>query len=140
MHRSAKLLPYLALLLAAPLSAQSQDGHVYSVLRFDAHTGEEANYNRAYREVLRPIFDHLKEQGAIVSYLDLVKNTGSANSTNMVFVEYPSWEAFGRAWQVLDEAARAVFGRSFAEVQAERFTPFREPRGSEIYTAPPPSN
>ncbi len=67
MHRSAKFLPFLALFLAAPLSAQSQDGHVYQVLLWDAHTGEEANYNRAYREVLRPLFDHLKEQGAIVS-------------------------------------------------------------------------
>ncbi len=140
MHRSAKFLPFLALFLAAPLSAQSQDGHVYNVLWFDAHTGEQANYNRAYREVTRPLLDYLKEQGVIVSYLDLVKNTGSENTTNMLLVEFPSWEAFGRAQQMFDEAARAVFGRSFAEVQAERFTPFREPRGSEIYTAPPPSN
>ena len=140
MHRSAKLLPYLALLIAAPLSAQSQDGHVYSVVWFDAHTGEEADYNRAYREILRPLFDHLKERGEIVSYLDLVKNTGSGNSTNMVLVEFPSWEAFGRSQQMLDEASRAVLGRPFADVAAERFTPFREPRGTEIYTAPPPNN
>lgn len=137
MRRAAVIVPSLALLLAANLSAQSRDGHVYSVLSFAAHTGEEAQYTSAYREVLRPLFDRLVRQGAIVSYLDLVKNTGSPSSTHMVLVEYPNWAAFGETQEKLDEASRAIFNRPFAEVAAERFTPFREPHGSEIYTAPP---
>ncbi len=137
MRCTIPLIPCVALLLAAPLSAQSQDGHVYNVLWFAAHTGDEAEYSRSYREILRPVFDYLVEQGAIVSYLDLVKNTGSASSTHMVLVEFPNWTAFGEYPEKLDQASMVVFRRPFAEVAAERFTPFREPRGSEIYTATP---
>lgn len=136
MRTTAPLVTCLVVFLAAPLGAQSQDGHVYSVASFEAHTGQEAQYNSAFRDVLRPIFDHMVERGEITSYLDLVKNTGAAGSTHMVVIEFPSWSAMGEYEERLDQASRAVRGRPWGEVVAERFVPFRESRGSDLYVAP----
>ena len=131
------LLAGLLVLAMPPASAaQSTEGHVYTVAWYNAHTGQEAAYSQGYREWLRPVFNELVSQGAIVSYLDLAKNTGSANSTHMIIIEYPSWAAVGELTGKLDAASRSVLGRPFTEV-VEQFDQMRDANGNEIYTAPP---
>lgn len=76
------------------------------------------------------------KQGAIVSYLDLAKNTGSPSSTHLIVIEYASWAALGEFPAKLDAASRDVLGRPFSEVVAD-FDQMRDPNGSELYTAPP---
>ena len=119
-------------------AAQSEPGHVYSIQSFKAHTGSEGDYSQSYWEVLRPVFDHARSQGAIVSYLDLFKQAGDlAEGTHAVIVEYEDWEAYANFQQALEAASQAVFGRPFAETQGNAFVPLREPLGTELFIAPP---
>jgi hypothetical protein len=136
MIRGIALIALLLVFLAPPAVGQAQDGHVYTVSRWDAKTGHEAAYSQSYRDYLIPVFNALKERGAIVSFLSLSKNTGSANSTHLTLVEFANWAALDGFEQALDEASRAVHGRPFPEIVAEHFVPHRDPRGSEIYVAP----
>ena len=136
MLRLILLAGLLVLAMPQASAAQSTDGHVYTVAWYNAHTGQEAAYSQGYREWLRPVFNELVSQGAIVSYLDLAKNTGSANSTHMIIIEYASWGAVGELTEKLDAASRSVLGRPFTEV-VEQFDQMRDPNGNEIYTAPP---
>jgi hypothetical protein len=136
MLRLIALVGLVALVSPHVTAAQSTAGHVYTIAEYSAHTGQEAIYSQGYVDNLRPVFNELVSQGAIVSYLDLAKNTGSPNSTHMILIEYPSWGAVGEFAQKLDAASRDVLGRPFSEVVAE-FDQVRDPRGNEIYIAPP---
>ncbi len=136
MLRIISLAGLLALVMPQVSAAQSTDGHVYSVAWYNAHTGQEAAYSQGYHEWLRPVFDELVKQGAIVSYLDLAKNTGSPSSTHMILVEYPNWAALGEFAAKLDAVSRDVLERPFSEV-VDEFNQMRDRNGNEIYTAPP---
>jgi len=136
MLRIALLAVSLAFLAPQVAVAQSQEGHVYAVAWYNAHTGQETAYSQGYRDWVRPVFDELVRQGAIVSYLDLAKNTGTEASTHMIIIEYANWAALDGLAQAQDEASRRVLGRPFSEV-IDDFNQMRDPVGSEIYIAPP---
>ena len=136
MLRLILLAGLLALAMPQNSVAQSVDGHVYALAWYNAHTGQEAAYSQGYTEWLRPVFNELVRQGAIVSYLDLVKNTGSSNSTHMILIEYASWADVGELTGKLDAVSRDVLGRPFTEV-VEQFNQMRDPSDTELYIAPP---
>jgi hypothetical protein len=136
MVRSIALTVLLLVFLAPPAIGQAQDGHVYNVAQWDAKTGHEAAYSQSYRDYLMPVFNELKQRGAIVSYLALSKNTGSPHSTHLVVIEFANWAALDGFQQKIDEASRAVHGKPFPEIVAEHFVPHRDPGGSDIYVAP----
>ncbi len=136
MFRIALLAVSLALLAPQVAFAQTPDGEVYAIARYNAHTGQEAEYSQGYRDWLRPVFDDLVQQGAINGYRDLAKNTGTDDSTHLVIIVYPNWAALDSFGPKLDEASRRVLGRPWSEV-VDDFNQMRDPAGSEIYTAPP---
>lgn len=136
MVRSIALTAVLLVFLAPPAVGQAQDGHVYRVNLWDAKTGHEAAYSQSYRDYLIPVFNELKQRGAIVSYLALSKDTGSPNPTHLILIEFANWAALDRVEQQLDEASRKVHGKPFPEIVAEQFVPHRDPGGSEMYVTP----
>ncbi len=71
--------------------AQSEPGHVYSINSFKAHTGSEAEYSQGYWDVIRPVWDRAMSQGAIVSYLELTKVAGEADTTHIILLEFEDW-------------------------------------------------
>ena len=130
----------LLLFVASPpmLQAQAEPGHVYQLIHWKAYPGSEAEYSQAYREVVRPIWSDARENGAIVSFLELSKNTGdTGEASHLILTEFEDWEALGNFGQALERASQQIFGRPYAEVSAERFVPLREAVKTEIYVAPP---
>ena len=136
MLRIVMLAVSLALLVPQVAPAQSQEGHVYVVNWYNAHTGQENEYSQGYRDWLRPLFDELVRQGVIVSYLELAKNTGTDDSTHMIMIEYAYWAALDGIAQAQDEASRRVLGRPMSEM-IDDFNQMRDVAGSETYIAPP---
>lgn len=130
----------LILFIASPqmLHAQSEPGHVYQLIYWKANPGSGAEYSQAYWEVVRPIWSRAQEEGAIVSFLELSKNTGdTGEASHLILTEFEDWEALGSLGQALEQASQEIFGRPYAEVSAERFVPLREAVKTEIYVAPP---
>lgn len=118
--------------------AQSEAGHVYLVVEWKAHPGEEGAYSQTWIEFLRPLLDRTIQMGGLVSYLDLVKNAGNmAEATHLQLYEFESWESYGAFQAVLDRASRAAFGRPWIEVQNAEFVPYRDMVTAEIFVAPP---
>jgi hypothetical protein len=139
MLRLAPLTAVLALLAPQIAFAQSEEGHVYQVSWYNAHTGQEGEYSQGYWDWARPVFDELVRQGALVSYLDLSKDTGTDDSTHMLIFEYANWAALDGFQQKLDAASVTVLGYPYGQV-GNRFDQMRDPVGSEIFVAPPRAN
>jgi hypothetical protein len=138
MLRVGLLTVFLVLLVPQVAFAQSQEGHVYVVNWYNAHTGQENEYSQGYRDWLRPVFDEMVDQGVIVSYLDLVKNVGTDDATHMLVIEYASWADLDDI-EAQDEASMKVLGYPYGEV-VDRFNQMRDPALSEIYIGLPSAN
>ena len=138
MRRIALLTVFLALLAPQVALAQSQEGHVYTVLSYNAHTGQENEYSQGYRDWLRPVFDEMVNQGVIVSYLDLVKNIGTDDATHMLVIEYASWADLDDT-EAQNAASMKVLGEPYSAV-VDRFNQMRDPALSELYIGLPSGN
>jgi hypothetical protein len=126
----------LAVLAPVQSSAQAEDGHVYRVISYRAHTEQANDYSQAYRTEARPVYDELVRRGSIASYLLLVKDAGSGDSSHMIIIEFADWASAGQFPQNIDAAARAALGRSWSTSQ-DLFLPMREMVSTDLYVAPP---
>lgn len=99
--------------------AQSEPGHVYTVRSHTVHPGKEGEYNAFYRDVVRPVFDHMKANGDIVAYLDLVEVIGDRKGTHLLIIEYANYAAMDDAPAKLEAASQAVLNKSFGEAVAD---------------------
>jgi len=134
--RRLQLCLILLVLVPAGVGAQAEPGHVYRVISYRAHTELAGEYSQAYRTEARPVYDELVRRGSISSYLLLVKDAGSGDSTHMIIVEFPDWESAGRFQENIDAAARTALGRPWSTSQ-ELFLPMRELVSTDLYIAPP---
>ena len=128
----------LSLVSAGRVSAQAEEGHVYRVISYRAHTEQANDYSQAYRTEARPVYDELVRRGSIASYLLLVKDAGSGDSSHMIMIEFPDWASVGQFQRNIDAAARSALGRPWSASQ-ELFLPMREMISTDLFVAPPTS-
>lgn len=117
--------------------AQSVPDHLYVTHVWKVRPGSEAAYDRAYREVVRPIWSQLRTRSDIVSFLELSMESGDTEDhSHMILVEFEDQEALDNYGDALDAASQEVFGRPYAEVSEERFAPLRDAVRSDTYRSP----
>jgi hypothetical protein len=122
------------LMLATALVGQAKPGHVYGVGYYQAFPGKEAAYNRAYADVVIPVFNELVKRNVVVSYLQLTQVAGAGEYTHILIVEYANWATFDGFVAKRNEAAQAVFHKSYSEVFAG-FPELRRQVRGETYVA-----
>jgi len=127
----------LSVLLAGALSipavsAQSEPGHVFTVRYHKVHPGKTAEYNAVYGNVVRPLFEKLKADGDIVSFLDLQEIYGDGDATHILIVEFESQAASEGLNEKFEAGAQDLFGQSFQEALGD-LTLLREYTGTELF-------
>ena len=138
MRRIIPIIAVLATTTAVPGAGQTEAGHVFRVITYRAHTDQAGAYSQAYRTDADPVYAELVRRGWIVSYRLLVKDAGSGDSTHMIILEFPNWEAVGQFPENIDQASQAALGRPWSTV-LELVTPMRELISSDLYEGPPAS-
>jgi hypothetical protein len=134
------LTALLVAALAPAAQAQSEAGHVYQVIEWRGLPGMEDAYSQSYHDYLRPIWSEVVRRGGMVGYVDLTKLEGDQTpGTHLLLLEWEDQESLDNWGEAVDEAARSVTGRSWADISENVFLPLRGPDQvrAEIYTAPP---
>jgi hypothetical protein len=119
--------------LAAPLSAQTTQGHVYWVGFYQALPGKAGAYNKALTDVADPVLDELVRRKLMVSHVQLAQYTGAGENTNLVILEFPNWAALDSYEARLNDASQAVLHKPWSEATAG-FAELRRLIRIEIYT------
>ncbi len=123
----------LALLtLAAPLPGQTRPGHVYGISYFEALPGKGDAYNKALADVSLPVFDEMVKRKTIVSYVALNQVSGAGEYSHVFVLEFSDWATFGAFVARRNEAAQALFHKSWSEAIAS-FPDLRRFVRSETY-------
>ena len=106
------------LTLAAPLAGQTKPGHVYDLSYFQALPGKGAAYNKALAEVSFQVLDEMVKRKTIVAYTALNQVSGTGEYSHVFILEFSDWTAYGAFPAKRNEAAQAVFHKSFNEAIA----------------------
>ena len=113
-------LPVLIGLLTVvtPLGAQTRPGHVYDVSFFQALPGKGDAYNKALAEVSLQVLDEMVKRKTLVAYTALNQVSGTGEYSHVFILEFSDWTAYGAFPAKRNEAAQAVFHKSFSEAIA----------------------
>ena len=106
------------LTLAAPLAGQTRPGHVYDLSFFQALPGKGDAYNKALAEVSLQVLDEMVKRKTLVAYTALNQVSGAGEYSHVFILEFSDWTAYGVFPAKRNEAAQAVFHKSFGEAIA----------------------
>lgn len=85
----------VALALPCPIWAQPASEDMYALLQARAQPGAEAEYGRAWSELLRPLVERTTLDGSLIAYVDLVEPASTERRTrHLQLYEFASWEAY----------------------------------------------